>query len=934
MAVVIAGAGVAAFVILAAVDVMFSNQNRGSVDLIIRLCCFAGLLTVIAFAITLSMEPSATVCVARVVLGTVGALASCSSFAVHTLECLRSTKRANTVERIPAMSLVHAVLLLGTVLVFAGGLLALWFTVGPMPSHEENPVASGCHAGSGAHSVGSNARCSWGSPLFTTILLLTTTMLLVYTARCSALCIAASGDKLQGLSALRWLLVPVEAALCGCLLIPAVHLLEAQEAIGVDTSSTLQAVVGLFVSAVFAMSILPKHKSKRIPAHYKGRLHFVESREPLLSLPVPLVEDDAMFSASSSEPEPFKWMLFLSHRWDTVGQHGGQDSVALIKARLEMLLGGDARCFLDVDGALNQISEPALRRHVRSAFGVVLFLTDGYFYSRNCMVELEAAHAAHKPVILVIESDAHHGAQHLIAHRDACPSVHRKYVFGTQGQPRRVIEWRRERPYQLLALRQLVEELLKYHPNYCEIPEEERQLFHPDEAVQKPTFVHHNLVLYHTEQNGVDADLTRELERRLLVREEEHGNFDDGGASARSPIRKVVSRALKGVSEGLQRYISERSQKGQRRSVHTHRQSALVTARSGGQRPSILGAVATGGGALVAAAGRRLSHASPFPMTSREDVEDRRISQAAADEDAIMVEVVSGDYRRIFPQTLDNDAMRRNPNKALDLIGAFPGKVGAILGSGSSGRLDRHGRKARVHGLNAEGRAVRMLLVLRDGCWANPDEDPEGGPLYQTCRAAILADVPIIVAHETVPAYGGRSNFGDYLAVTPKALKVAGLLKPISIALLDGESRATSIALLGRKICESVLDDAGMITYNKRALVKRSTKGGLMAQRIQSRTASGRPQRRAATRKSPPPSLNVAAPHLLPVPFSNSHKALPDEGPTGAEFKSRPAKLGEMARSRSATFASPVSTECKASTPQRVTCQAIMAEPGLSPLEA
>ena len=125
--------------------------------------------------------------------------------------------------------------------------------------------------------------------------------------------IAASGDKLQGLSALRWLLVPVEAALCGCLLIPAVHLLEAQEAIGVDTSSTLQAVVGLLVSAVFAMSVLPMHRSKRIPAHYKGRLHFVESREPLLSLPVPLVEDDAMFSTSSSgEPEPFKWMLFLS----------------------------------------------------------------------------------------------------------------------------------------------------------------------------------------------------------------------------------------------------------------------------------------------------------------------------------------------------------------------------------------------------------------------------------------------------------------------------------------------------------------------------------------------------------------------------------------------------------------------------------------------
>ena len=149
-----------------------------------------------------------------------------------------------------------------------------------------------------------------------------------------------------------------------------------------------------------------------------------------------------------------KYHLFLSHVWGT-----GQDQMRIIKARLREML-PDVSVFLDVDD-LEEIG--ALETYVQQTGVMMLFLSKGYFLSRNCLREARQTVEKQIPIVLVHEADVTKGGLTLDQSKAECSDELRSGVFmrharGAEGGPtglvpREVIAWLRVREFQLLSLR-------------------------------------------------------------------------------------------------------------------------------------------------------------------------------------------------------------------------------------------------------------------------------------------------------------------------------------------------------------------------------------------------------------------------------------------------------------------------------------------------
>jgi len=124
--------------------------------------------------------------------------------------------------------------------------------------------------------------------------------------------------------------------------------------------------------------------------------------------------------------------LFLSHTWLS-----GQDQIAMIKQQLSGFLPAHVRVFRDVDD-LENIDR--LEEYVAKSQVVLLFLSKGYFLSRNCLREVRAAVTSSKPVILVHEHAEAKGGDRLEVLRQECPEDLRELVFDPK---RPLVRWHR-----------------------------------------------------------------------------------------------------------------------------------------------------------------------------------------------------------------------------------------------------------------------------------------------------------------------------------------------------------------------------------------------------------------------------------------------------------------------------------------------------------
>jgi hypothetical protein len=147
-----------------------------------------------------------------------------------------------------------------------------------------------------------------------------------------------------------------------------------------------------------------------------------------------------------------KWHMFLSHIWGT-----GQDQCANIKRQLCLLLPG-VSVFLDVDD-LEDIG--ALETYVEQSANIMIFVSKGYFKSKNCIREAQCTVAKAKPITLVHDPVRGGGSVEFIKNEE-CNAELRGIFEG-----RDIIVWHRIKAFQDMSLQLLAEQLLLSCPSYA-----------------------------------------------------------------------------------------------------------------------------------------------------------------------------------------------------------------------------------------------------------------------------------------------------------------------------------------------------------------------------------------------------------------------------------------------------------------------------------
>ena len=93
--------------------------------------------------------------------------------------------------------------------------------------------------------------------------------------------------------------------------------------------------------------------------------------------------------------------LFLSHTWAT-----GQEQMAILRSQLLLML-PDLKIFLDVD--TDELDLSSLEMYIDESQAVLVFCSNGYFSSRNCMRELRRSAARGKKLIAMLQPDQKKG---------------------------------------------------------------------------------------------------------------------------------------------------------------------------------------------------------------------------------------------------------------------------------------------------------------------------------------------------------------------------------------------------------------------------------------------------------------------------------------------------------------------------------------------
>jgi hypothetical protein len=156
--------------------------------------------------------------------------------------------------------------------------------------------------------------------------------------------------------------------------------------------------------------------------------------------------------------------VFLSHVWGT-----GQDQMRIVKQRLLELI-PNLSVFLDVDD-LEDISD--LSGYIERTQSVLVFCSNGYFQSKNCMIELRSSVVKKKPILALVDSDASRGGltqdlvrlQLLEAEKsytkwsfDDDPRAEELFATLFADEP---VEWNRLGVFQAVTLRLIAERVLR-----------------------------------------------------------------------------------------------------------------------------------------------------------------------------------------------------------------------------------------------------------------------------------------------------------------------------------------------------------------------------------------------------------------------------------------------------------------------------------------
>jgi len=427
--------------------------------------------------------------------------------------------------------------------------------------------------------------------------------------------------------------------------------------------------------------------------------------------------------------------LFLSHIWSS-----GQDQVANIKRKLQLMLTG-CQIFLDVD---NLDDTGDLEQYVGVSQCILIFLSRGYFFSTNCLREVNCTIEKCKPLILVHEKDEDRGGVPLKTLREDCESKGREIREIFEG--RYIITWHRVNEFQQLSLKLIAQQMLACTPLYSG---QRAKLYLPNELSGHALELRRPVCLYVSQYNPGASALAKELTKSF---KDKHLTcvYNPPHTWARKP-------SLRRGSKDAQ---------------------ALLTAMTGSFRKASLRKNSRDSQALAAAA-TRLSEVNLRPSISdngEAETGGRRVSTLSA----LVSSALVGQGERRF--------------STLSPLG------------GASAMAKRHSISQSVRSVCFSSRdadplqqdnsnVTHMLLYLNQLTFIGE----AGQALAHEVRLSRSHGVEIILAHENDPDLRG-CMFSRFFEASPNDLVQSDLYKKIAVALHPGPHRAVSLALLAKEL--------------------------------------------------------------------------------------------------------------------------------------
>jgi len=422
-----------------------------------------------------------------------------------------------------------------------------------------------------------------------------------------------------------------------------------------------------------------------------------------------------------------KFHLFLSHTWNS-----GQDQVAVIKRQMQLLLPG-IKVFLDVED-LENLED--LEMYVAQSQAVLLFYSRGYFFSENCLREVDEAIRLKKHLIVTHEADPQRGGVELAVIRADCESKDRDadLLF----DQRTIIPWLRLAEFQLQSLKMIAEALVPTLPQYTtkvverslKMSQEHAStsdatakalLYMPGELATAGLEFRHEVVLYASPHNPGAAEVAEELVDRY------------------------------GDDNGKLRYIehlkAERPRELRRSATTRPRNLSIDSEEVRNPDPRLTRGTSTGDVRM------HLDHASPPPS----------------------------------PPPANHPALVRRESSRLSGLSASAADAGDALG-----------RVARLVTRGGKGNgpeATHMLLYLNGSTFVGQN----GAILAYEVRKARMAGRALLLVHECDTLRDG-CGFDRFYQSTPQDLINTGLYKKLAVPLQPGAHRAISLALVAREL--------------------------------------------------------------------------------------------------------------------------------------
>ena len=431
-----------------------------------------------------------------------------------------------------------------------------------------------------------------------------------------------------------------------------------------------------------------------------------------------------------------------------------------------------------------------LEEYVDASAAVLIFLSGGYFLSRNCKREAVAAVERRKPLVLVHETNLQKGGAPLSNLEAECPHELRAPIF----EGRQVIPWRRLGHFQLESIINIAEALLLCSPGYAKTKAADGVPVYVPKAITEYGWTLPAPVSLYVSQHNPGAMAIAELLRGVPLPMVPFTVTD--------LIPPSVAAAVKAARE---------SERAARATARTFRSVELDTSCWAATRVGGRGALKGGtgsqfdasrGGSTQMAAVHLRAAASTGKKAQRtrlrRSMQDRRggqhssVASRASAAFTSPLEALGLTTRRSSESEWSTRHTQVHGGEALERRPWLPSRFWRpSVRSSSSARVSA-APMAELAAVDGSRAATHMLLVLNLSTFVGE----EGERLAEEVRAALSCDLPLLMIHVTdcFESMGG-CPFDRFFHVTPPDLVRGGLYKPLAVPWYPAPHLRVSTAL-------------------------------------------------------------------------------------------------------------------------------------------